>query len=72
MPPDLGRLARSLELELWVARIRLLAVAFAVLEVGILRRDYPPEYELAAWIVTALFAAGAFMLELPLRARSEP
>ncbi|HEY6069062.1 MAG TPA: ATP-binding protein [Gaiellaceae bacterium] len=62
MPPDLGRLARSLELELWIARVRLLAVVFAVVEVGVLRRDYPPGYELAAWIVTGLFAAGAVAL----------
>jgi K+-sensing histidine kinase KdpD len=32
---------------------------FAVVDVGALRRDYPPGCEPAAWTVTALFAAGA-------------
>ena len=47
-----------------MAWVRLLAVAFAVLEVGIVDRDYPEGYHAAAWIITAVFAAGAVALLL--------
>ena len=39
---DLLRLRRT---ERWIARVRLLAVPFAVVEVGFLSHDYPPGYE---------------------------
>ena len=48
--------------QLWIARVRLAAVLFAVLEVGLLTRDYPEGYEAAAWVVTAVFAVGAAAL----------
>ena len=48
--------------QLWIARVRLAAVLFAVVEVGLLTRDYPEGYEAAAWIVTAVFAIGAAAL----------
>src|SRR4051794_2164751 len=62
MPTDTSRLRRLREVELWIARVRLAAVCFAVLEVGILSENYPPGYENYAWIATAVFAAGAVAL----------
>jgi len=62
MPTDTSRLRRPREVELWIARVRLAAVCFAVLEVGILSENYPPGYENYAWIATAVFAAGAVAL----------
>ncbi len=52
-------LARAREIEVWIARVRLLAVLFAVLEVGLLTATYPDGYESVAWIATGVFAAGA-------------
>src|SRR3954454_4620907 len=62
MPTDTSRLRRPRDVELWIARVRLAAVCFAVLEVGILSENYPPGYENYAWIATAVFAAGAVAL----------
>jgi len=62
MKPDTPRIARRREVEVWIARVRLVAVLFGVLEVGILSEDYPPGYEDWAWIVTAVFAVGAVLL----------
>jgi signal transduction histidine kinase len=45
-----------------MAWVRLLAVPFAVLEVGLLKEDYPPGYERWAWALTALLAVGAVAL----------
>ena len=45
-----------------MAWVRLLAVPFAVLEVGLLKDDYPPGYERWAWALTALLAVGAGVL----------
>jgi len=53
---ELDRLRRS---ERWIAWVRVAAVVFAVLEVGLLTERYPPGYETAAWIATAVFAVGA-------------
>jgi signal transduction histidine kinase len=50
------------QLERWMAWIRLAAVAWAVLEVGILNDDYPSGYELAAWLTTGGLAIGAVAL----------
>ncbi|MDX6482161.1 MAG: two-component system, OmpR family, sensor histidine kinase KdpD [Gaiellaceae bacterium] len=47
------------DLETWFAWIRLAAVAFALLEVGVFTKTYPLGYEQAGWIVTAVFAIGA-------------
>jgi hypothetical protein len=46
-------------IERWIADIRAAAVAFALLEVGLLTESYPPGYERWAWALTAVFAAGA-------------
>jgi hypothetical protein len=54
--------SRAVELELWIACVRLLAVAFSIVEVGVIRHGYPAGYKAAAWAVTALFALGAVLL----------
>jgi len=59
MPTDPGGRERARAIELWIARVRLAAVLFAVLEVGVLSEDYPAGYERFAWIATAVFALGA-------------
>jgi signal transduction histidine kinase len=50
------------QLERWMAWIRLAAVGWAVLEVGVLNDHYPAGYESAAWLTTAGFAVGAVAL----------
>jgi signal transduction histidine kinase len=62
MPAEARSLARAREIEVWIARVRLLAVLFAALEVGLLTPSYPTGYETLAWIATAVFAAGALAL----------
>jgi signal transduction histidine kinase len=57
----------SRQLELWAAWVRLAAVPWASLEVGVLSRDYPNGYEAAAWMATATLAAGALAFFLLLR-----
>ncbi|MDQ2966777.1 MAG: HAMP domain-containing histidine kinase [Actinomycetota bacterium] len=61
MPVKTRSLARAREIEVWIARVRLLAVVFAVVEVGLLTASYPNGYETVAWIATAVFAAGALV-----------
>ncbi|HEU5279711.1 MAG TPA: ATP-binding protein [Gaiellaceae bacterium] len=53
------RLAQAQEIELWIARVRLLAVVFALFEVGLFSENYPEGYEPAAWALTGVFCAGA-------------
>ncbi|MDX6368712.1 MAG: two-component system, OmpR family, sensor histidine kinase KdpD [Gaiellaceae bacterium] len=60
MPAE-HRRRRAQEIELWIARVRLLAVVFAVVEVGVLSTDYLSGYETVAWITAALFAVGALV-----------
>lgn len=45
-----------------MAWVRFFAVPFAVLEVGLLKNDYPPGYERWAWALTALLAIGSVVL----------
>jgi signal transduction histidine kinase len=45
-----------------MAWVRLVAVPFAVLEVGLLKDDYPPGYEGWAWALTAMLAIGSVVL----------
>ena len=62
MTPDLDRLR---ETERWIAWVRLVAVPFAIVEVGLLSTDYPPGYEGWAWATTGLLAVagvGFFLL----------
>ena len=53
---ELGHLRAA---EQWIALVRLVAVPFAVLEVGVITRDYAPGYELWAWVTTAVLAVAA-------------
>ncbi|MEN3311924.1 MAG: two-component system, OmpR family, sensor histidine kinase KdpD [Actinomycetota bacterium] len=62
MPAEAGSLARARAVEVWIARVRLFAVLFAVVEVGLLTATYPNGYELLAWVATAVFATGAAAL----------
>jgi signal transduction histidine kinase len=65
MRPDLKQLR---ETERWIAWARLAAVPFAIVEVGLLSTDYPPEYENWAWVTTGVLAVGAvlfFVLSRP-------
>jgi signal transduction histidine kinase len=61
MTPELDRLR---ETERWIASVRLAAVPFAIVEVGLLSADYPPGYEGWAWATTGLLAVAgvAFFL----------
>jgi signal transduction histidine kinase len=62
MTPELERLR---ETERWIAWVRLAAVPFAIVEVGLLSTDYPPGYETWAWATTGLLAIagiGFFLL----------
>jgi len=62
MTPELDRLR---ETERWIAWVRLAAVPFAIVEVGLLSTDYPPGYEGWAWATTGLLAVagvGFFLL----------
>ena len=59
MSVDARSLTRAREIEVWIARVRLLAVLFAVLEVGLLTTSYPNGYETVAWVASVVFAAGA-------------
>jgi signal transduction histidine kinase len=50
------------ELERWIAIVRLGGVVFAFIEVAFLSSDFPPSYEMAAWILTGIFALTAVAL----------
>jgi hypothetical protein len=56
------RLDRLREIEVWIARVRLGAVAFVIVEVGLLSKDYPRGYETIAWLLTGVFGVGAVVL----------
>jgi signal transduction histidine kinase len=45
--------------ERWIALVRLGGVAFAALEIGFLSTNFPPGYQTAAWVLTAVFAVAA-------------
>ena len=53
---------RLRELEVWIGWIRLTAVVWAVVEVGLVAHDYPQGYEAWAWTTTAVLAVGAVVL----------
>jgi K+-sensing histidine kinase KdpD len=61
MTRDLERLRQT---ERWIALVRLLAVPFAAVEVGVISSGYPPGYETYAWIITGVLAVGAAALWL--------
>ena len=49
------------DVERWIAIVRLLAVPFALLQVGF-AAEYPPGYAGYAWLTTAVFTLGAVVL----------
>jgi signal transduction histidine kinase len=49
---------RQRQIERWIAWVRLFAVPFAVVEVGVLSSGYPSGYETWAWIITAFLGVG--------------
>jgi signal transduction histidine kinase len=53
---------RRQELETWISWVRLAAVAFVVLEVGVFTQRFPPGYLTPAWVLTGTFAAGTVLL----------
>src|SRR5215210_1709688 len=48
--------------ETWIAWIRVFALPWAVLEVGVLAEDDPAGYQAWAWVTTGIFALGAALL----------
>jgi signal transduction histidine kinase len=62
MPAKSARLARLREVEVWIARVRLGAVVFGIVEVALISTGYPSGYEAYAWMVTGVFGAGAVLL----------
>ena len=50
---------RRWQLERWISWVRVAAVPWAVVEVGLFSENYPAGYELAGWLTTAVLAAGA-------------
>ena len=69
------RLRRLQEIERWIAWVRLFAVPFAALEIGVMTTDYPAGYEDIAWAIAGVFAVVAVLLwflsrrDRPLRAQ---
>jgi hypothetical protein len=57
-----GRRTHVKDAGLWIARVRLIVVLFAVADVALMSRYYPSGYEEAAWITTGVFAVGAIAL----------
>ena len=53
---------RMLDIERWISWVRLAAVFFAAVEVGIFTERFPEGYEQLAWALTGVFALGAVLL----------
>jgi signal transduction histidine kinase len=53
----------------WIAWVRLGAIPFAVLEVGVFTPRYPHGYERWGWLTTAFLAAGAIVFFVLVRRR---
>ena len=58
MSPELER---RWELERWISVIRLIAVPWALIEIGVVTDFTTPRYETAAWVVTGTLAVGAVL-----------
>jgi len=52
-------LRRRRRMERWIAWVRVCAVPFAVVAVGVLSSGYPPGYERSAWLITGVLIVGA-------------
>src|SRR5581483_878432 len=61
-----GGLGNMRSLEWWIARIRLLAIPFAILQVS-LTEHYPSGDQTIAWVLTAALAFGAVGLFVAVR-----
>jgi signal transduction histidine kinase len=56
----MSELRRHWQLERWISWLRVAAVPWAVLEVGVISQEFPSRnYEVAAWATTAALAVGA-------------
>ena len=53
---------RLLDVERWISWVRLGAVVFAAIEIGIFTERFPTGYERLTWGLTAVFAVGAVLL----------
>jgi hypothetical protein len=60
------------QIERWIAWVRLLAVPFALVEVGLLSHGYPSGYERWAWIAAAALAVGGVLLFVLARREFSP
>jgi signal transduction histidine kinase len=58
-------------IELWITYVRLAAVPFATVQVGV-TTGVPDGYQAAGWITTGVFAAGALVLYLTVRREPAP
>jgi len=56
-----AELERRWELERWISVIRLIAVPWALIEVGVVTSFNSARYETAAWVTTATLAVGALI-----------
>jgi signal transduction histidine kinase len=63
--------SRRREIEGWIAWVRLGALVFAVLEIGVFTPRFPAGYLNAAWALTIAFAAGTMLLFWLARAAPE-
>jgi signal transduction histidine kinase len=63
---------RRRQIERWIAWVRLFAVPFAIVEVGLISENYPPGYERWAWVITGVFAGGGAALWLLARREFTP
>jgi signal transduction histidine kinase len=57
-----SELERRRQIERWIAWVRLLAVPFAIVEVGVLSHGFPDGYETWAWTATGVLASGGAVL----------
>jgi signal transduction histidine kinase len=56
-----AELERRWELERWISFVRLIAVPWALIEVGLVTNFTSERYETTAWVVTGVLAAGAIV-----------
>ena len=59
-----AELERRWQLERWIAVLRLIAVPWALIEVGLVTDFSSQRHETAAWVMTACLAAGALLFLL--------
>jgi K+-sensing histidine kinase KdpD len=57
-----NELARLRDVERWMAWVRIGGVVFALFQLGVLRDEYPGNYEVGVWVTTAALAVVACAL----------